>query len=92
MFTYFHKCVLFLSINYIIMFIFSSFASAFIAGMLQGFNLDLCIKQGFCAAFLSLQSTSAVPETLSTKTVMTEDAFQIFSNWKPVDVTNGYSD
>uniref|UniRef100_A0A0B7A2K0 Carbohydrate kinase PfkB domain-containing protein n=1 Tax=Arion vulgaris TaxID=1028688 RepID=A0A0B7A2K0_9EUPU len=68
------------------------FASAFIAGMLQGLHLDLCVKQGLLAASLSLQSTSAVPATITTNNILKAGTSNTFFKWQSIDVSSGHSD
>lgn len=72
--------------------LFPSLAAAFIAGMLQGLDVDECVKRGLLAASLSLQSTFAVPESVSVKSVVSADTASVFANWCPVDVSDGQAD
>ncbi|KAH9508287.1 hypothetical protein Btru_050730 [Bulinus truncatus] len=64
-------------------------AATIIASMLNGHSIDQCIKYGLLAAYVSIQSLSAVPDSISLDAIA--ELENHWPNWKPKDVTSTFS-
>ncbi|KAK6959861.1 pseudouridine-metabolizing bifunctional protein C1861.05 [Biomphalaria glabrata] len=60
-------------------------AATICAGMLSGQTIDECIRHGLLAAYLSLQSLTAVPETVSLVAIKALE--QRWPEWNPIYLT-----
>lgn len=58
-----------------------SFVGTVLAAVSSGLTFDLAIKAGLNAAYLSLQSTRAVPEDLSPR-LLQEDYIRTWAPWE----------